>query len=304
MGKRFLFGFTMFFALVGVLALDHFAGFTWGVFTLCIGMSLGGLYELNRMFRMRGLPLDPALLAWTAVLALAYVQFVAEPPRMGAFGRLWGEGVPDYLTFAPQAARELTLVIPVLAAALYPLIGLTFRDVSNLGPRIANNLGVFLYLIFPIVLILWIRRVPDTGAWLLYFLLAASRLGDVGAYLMGRAVGRHKLIPHLSAGKTIEGAVFGLAFSAAGGLLLALWANWATGGALQPVLVQPWYGAILGLFVGTAAQGGDLVESAFKRAAGIKDSGHLVPTFGGIMDIMDNFMLTGPLLIVVLALWP
>jgi phosphatidate cytidylyltransferase len=86
-------------------------------------------------------------------------------------------------------------------------------------------------------------------------------------------------------------------------LLITIWGNWATDGALQPLLVQPWYGAVLGLFVGIAAQAGDLVESAFKRAAAIKDSGHLVPTFGGIMDIMDNFMLTGPLLIVVLALW-
>ncbi len=302
MGKRFLFGFSMFFALVGVLALDHFAGFTWGFFLLCVGMTLGGLRELARMFRLRGLPLDARLLAWTAVLSLVYVQLIAEPPRIGALAELWN-GDPDYLFEMPPGARELTLAIPLLVAVLYPLIGLNARDVSNLGPRITNNLGVFLYLVYPIVLIMWIRIVPDTGAWLIYFLLAASRLGDVGAYLMGRAFGRHKLIPHLSAGKTVEGAVFGLAFSAAGGLLLTLWANWATGGGLQPLIVHPWHGAVLGLFVGIAAQAGDLVESAFKRAAGIKDSGNLVPSFGGIMDIMDNFMLTGPLLIVVLALW-
>lgn len=304
MGKRFLFGFSMFFALVGVLALDHFAGITWGFFVLCVGMTLGGLHELARMFRFRGLPLDAGLLAFTAVVMLCYVQLVAEPPRFGAFDELWAGGQADTIVHMPGQAAHFMLLIPLLVAVMYPLIGITSKDVSNLAPRITNNLGIFLYLVFPIALILWIRRVPNTGEWLLYFLLAASRLGDVGAYLMGKALGRHKLIPHLSAGKTIEGAVFGLIFSAAGGLGIAYWGDWATGGMLKPLLVQPWYGAVLGLFVGIAAQAGDLVESGFKRAAGIKDSGQLVPAFGGVMDIMDNFMLTGPLLIVVLALWP
>lgn len=56
--------------------------------------------------------------------------------------------------------------------------------------------------------------------------------------------------------------------------------------------------------MGVAAQSGDLVKSALKRAAGVKDSGQLVPAFGGVLDIIDNFMLTGPLLIILLSLWP
>jgi CDP-diglyceride synthetase len=302
MGKRFFFGFSMFFALVGLLGLDHFLGITWGFFVLCLLMTLGGVYEMGRMFRGRGLPLDTGLLYVSVVVVMCYVQLLAEPPRIGAFERIW-DGSPSYLFFAPDNLRHFTLLLPLLAAVIYPLVGLTRKDVSNLSPRITNNLGLFLYLIFPIGVILWIRQVPTSGEWLIYFLLAASRLGDVGAYLMGSMVGRHKLIPHLSKGKTVEGAIFGLIFSAAGGMLVLMWANWATGDALKPVVVEWWYGAILGFFVGIAAQAGDLVESGFKRAAGIKDSGHLVPSFGGIMDIMDNFMLTGPLILVVLALW-
>jgi CDP-diglyceride synthetase len=302
MGKRFLFGFSMFFALIGLLALDHFLGVTWGFFALCLLMTLGGVYEMGRMFRGRGLPLDTGLLYVSVVVVLSYVQFLAEPPKLGAFERIW-DGSPSYLFFAPDNLRQFTLLLPLLAAVIYPLVGLTRKDVSNLSPRITNNLGLFLYLIFPIGVILWIRQVPTSGEWLIYFLLAASRLGDVGAYLMGSMLGRHKLIPHLSKGKTVEGAIFGLLFSAAGGMLVLMWANWATGDALKPVVVEWWYGAILGFFVGIAAQAGDLVESGFKRAAGIKDSGQLVPSFGGIMDIMDNFMLTGPLILVVLALW-
>jgi phosphatidate cytidylyltransferase len=304
MGKRFLFGFSMFFALIGVLALDHYLHFTWGFFAISVLMCLGGISELGRMFKSRGLPLDAGLLYVTSIVVLCYVQLVAEPPRIGAFAGLWDGGDADYLFWVPVSFRHLTLVLPLLAAVVFSLVGLVRTDVPNLSPRINNNLGLFLYVILPIGVILWIRRVPTSGEWLLYFLLAASRLGDVGAYLMGSMLGRHKLIPHLSKGKTVEGAIFGLLFSAAGGAVAFLWGNWVTHGAMKPVIVEWWYGAGLGFFVGIAAQAGDLVESGFKRAAGIKDSGHLVPSFGGVMDIMDNFMLTGPLLIVVLALWP
>ncbi len=303
MGKRFFFGFSMFFGLVGVLALDHLLGVTWGFYALAMVMTLGGIHELARMFRFRALPLDAPLLAFTAVLLLSYVQLIADPPRLGVLSELW-HGDFQHLFAVPDSWRSFMLLIPLLVAVLYPLIGLGNKDVSNISARITNNLGVFLYLIFPIAIILWLRRVPGTGEWLVYFLLAASRLGDVGAYLMGSAIGRHKLIPYLSAGKSVEGAVFGLIFSAAGGVGITLWGNWATGGALQPLVVHWWYGAVIGLFVGVAAQAGDLVESGFKRAAGIKDSGHLVPSFGGVMDIIDNFMLTGPLLLVLLAMWP
>lgn len=304
MGKRFFFGFSMFFALLGVLAADHLLGFTWGFFLLCCGMCLGGIHELGRMFKFRGLPLDIGLLALSALALLGYVQLLANPPSFGALSRMgWGGSYAHHFMLPPgmNGLRDLTLMAPLLAAVIFPLAGLTRKDVSNLSPRITNNLGVFLYVIFPIAVILWLRKVPGSGPWLLYFLLTASRLGDVGAYLLGKAFGRHKLIPHLSAGKTVEGAIAGLLFSAIGGMVVLLIAN-GGGPGLKPTLVHWWQGALLGGFVGIAAQSGDLVESGFKRAAGIKDSGNLVPSFGGVMDIMDNFMLTGPLILVVMAL--
>lgn len=300
MGKRFFFGFSMFFALVALLAADHLLGVTWGLWFFCTVMCLGGVSELGRLFKLRGLPLDTGLLALTTLALFGYIQLVAEPPKLGALALLW-RGMPDYgLRHLPAELRSLTLLAPLLVAVIYPLVGLTRKDVSNLSPRITNNLGVFLYLIFPIAVILWMRQVPGSGAWLLYFVLAASRFGDVGAYVLGRAFGRRKLIPHLSAGKTVEGALAGLLFSAIGGAVIVVWAD-NTGG-LSPVLTQWWHGALLGGLMGIAAQGGDLVESGFKRAAGVKDSGSLVPTFGGVMDLIDNFMLTGPLILVVLAL--
>ncbi|MCA8910112.1 MAG: hypothetical protein KDB82_00285, partial [Planctomycetes bacterium] len=176
MGKRFLFGFSMFFALIGVLALDHYAHVTWGFFAICLLMCLGGIYELGRMFKARGLPLDTGLLYVTTIVMMCYVQLVAEPPRIGAFASLW-KGDPDFYFWVPVSFRHLTLVLPLLVAVVYSLVGLVRTDVANLSPRINNNLGLFLYVILPIAVILWIRRVPTSGEWMIYFLLAASRLG-------------------------------------------------------------------------------------------------------------------------------
>ena len=112
MGKRFLFGFSMFFALIGVLALDHYAHVTWGFFAICLLMCLGGIYELGRMFKARGLPLDTGLLYVTTIVMMCYVQLVAEPPRIGAFASLW-KGDPDFYFWVPVSFRHLTLVLPL-----------------------------------------------------------------------------------------------------------------------------------------------------------------------------------------------
>lgn len=310
MGKRFFYGFSMFFALIGILYLDHLSGYvyrpsgeTLGFFAVCIGMVGWGVVELDRLLKGRGIPFDRNLLILTTLVVLGYIQFLGDAPTFGVLERLSRWQKAHHFIETPQAWRELTLLLPLPLTFFYCMFGLRFRDVPNISARILANLGAFLYLVFPIAIILWIRRVPVAGEWLLYFLLASSRLGDVGAYLMGKAFGRHKLIPYLSAGKTKEGAFFGLCFSALGGGGVVWWAH-EVGTALKPLFPEWWYGCVLGFFIGIAAQAGDLVESAFKRAADIKDSGQLVPSFGGVLDIMDNFMLTGPLLLTILALWP
>lgn len=302
MGTRFFYGFTMVFALVGILAVDHFAGETYGLFFLCAVVVSVGIIEMDRLLKFRGLPFDRNLLILLNLASLAYVQFVAAPPALGVLDLL-DSGQVRYFFHVPAQYRGLTLLLPLMALLVCCLVGLRARDVGQISARILNNVAVYVYLVFSVACILWLRRVPSAGAWLLYFLLAASRMGDVGAYLMGRAVGRHKLIPHLSPGKTIEGALFGLLFSAAAGAGIVYWAQEA-GTALRPLFSQWWYGGIVGAFTGVMAQSGDLVKSALKRAAGVKDSGNLVPAFGGVLDIIDNFMLTGPLLLVILALWP
>lgn len=134
------------------------------------------------------------------------------------------------------------------------------------------------------VALLWLWLDPAHGLrWLLYVLLLVW-VADTGAYFAGRALGRHKLAPRVSPGKTWEGA--------AGGLLLVLGLALCAG----PVLGRPGP-AFLGASLVVAAFSivGDLTESLFKRHAGLKDSGRLIPGHGGLLDRLDSIMAAAPL---------
>ena len=113
---------------------------------------------------------------------------------------------------------------------------------------------------------------------------------DIGAYFVGRAVGRRKLIPAVSPGKTVEGALGGVLFT-----VLVAWAYVAL--VLTPVAhldVRPMGLVLFGVAVSVAAQLGDLAESLLKREAGVKDSSHLIPGHGGVLDRMDSIFFVLP----------
>src|SRR5262249_21990695 len=109
---------------------------------------------------------------------------------------------------------------------------------------------------------------------------------DTGAYITGRLIGRHKLAPHISPGKTVEG-VFG------GILLSILWAFGCRYIISKDILVKDcWW---VGLSVGLVGPLGDLAESLLKRSVGVKDSGHLIPGHGGLLDRIDALLFTSPI---------
>jgi phosphatidate cytidylyltransferase len=123
-------------------------------------------------------------------------------------------------------------------------------------------------------------RGPQIVLWLVLLVIAA----DVGAYFAGRTVGRRKLAPRVSPGKTLEGAL--------GGLLLVALVAWvgAAHFGLPPAAV-----VVFGCAVGIFSIIGDLTESMFKRAAGLKDSGILLPGHGGLLDRIDSVTAAAPL---------
>ena len=131
-----------------------------------------------------------------------------------------------------------------------------------------------------------------SGALLLMLPLLVTWASDIGAYAVGRTMGKHKLIPLVSPGKTVEGAI--------GGLIASVLVAWAFGnGVLRPAAQlgfkwYPWGLILFGVVVSIAAQVGDLAESLLKREAGVKDSSRILPGHGGILDRLDSLFFVLP----------
>jgi phosphatidate cytidylyltransferase len=139
-----------------------------------------------------------------------------------------------------------------------------------------------------------LRLVWGIGA--LAALVIVVKMADTGAYTVGRLIGRHKMAPILSPGKTWEGLAGGLAFALAGSYTTFRWLipNLPT---TPPHCIQNnhWWGWIaFGLLVGIAGMSGDLAESLLKRDTGRKDSSTWMPGFGGVLDVLDSILLGGP----------
>lgn len=132
----------------------------------------------------------------------------------------------------------------------------------------------------------------EHSAWVLAAALLVTKSCDIGAYFTGRAIGKTKLIPWLSPGKTWEGLV--------GGVALAALVSLAT---LTPLAGLHWaYALLVGVLLALVGQAGDLLASMFKRDAQVKDSGQSVPGFGGVLDVIDSPLLAGPVAYWLLAM--
>ena len=129
----------------------------------------------------------------------------------------------------------------------------------------------------------------DGHYYLLYFIVI-TKFSDTGAYLVGSLIGRHKMIPRVSPGKTWEGFGGALAVSVLASLLFVYY----LGERMHGMNLK--HAVILGLLLGLAAVVGDLIESIFKREAGVKDSGKFFPGIGGILDLIDSLLFNAPIM--------
>ena len=144
------------------------------------------------------------------------------------------------------------------------------------GPR--WTVGGFVYALLPAISLLWIRERDARGVDLLLWVFIVTWATDIGAYFVGRAIGRTKHAPLISPGKTVEGLIGGVIAAA---LLGGAWVIYLD---LSRVLL------ILAPLFALAAQGGDLFESWIKRRVGVKDSGHWLPGHGGLLDRLDGLV--------------
>lgn len=141
------------------------------------------------------------------------------------------------------------------------------------------------------------------GAWVLMFFLAVTKASDIGAYLVGSAFGRHKLIPAVSPAKSVEGAMGAVALSVSVSLILSTVAPTLMGESPESAFLSTGQAVIFGIAVSLFAQMGDLFESVLKRDAQIKDSGRVIPSFGGILDLVDSPAITAPIAWLLLSQW-
>jgi phosphatidate cytidylyltransferase len=123
----------------------------------------------------------------------------------------------------------------------------------------------------------------------LYFILV-TKFSDSGAYAVGSLIGRHKMIPRISPGKTWEGFGGAIAVATATSVLFAQLA----GDRLRGMTLT--HAVILGAILSSTAVVGDLIESIFKREAGVKDSGKFFPGIGGVLDLLDSLLFNAPIM--------
>lgn len=145
-------------------------------------------------------------------------------------------------------------------------------------------------LLTPAVLSLWQLRDGEHGAVRLLYLFFLIFVADTGAYFSGRRYGKRKLAPTVSPGKTLEGLLGALACCAVWALTAGLWVFKPAGWDVLLLL-------LLSLLVAAVSVVGDLTESMFKRLAGVKDSGRLLPGHGGVLDRIDSLVAAAPLMV-------
>lgn len=235
-----------------------------------------------------------SLLAARELAAMIFAKNIVASRRVLSAAALLGLGVA---AFVPEEFRGVPSVAIAHTAGLLVLVGsLAFyarrRTVQGVLAGAGGALLSYVYLGLMMGFLIVLRR--EHSAWTLLWILATVKSCDIGAYFTGKSIGRHKLIPWLSPGKTWEGLAGGVTFSALVGLVGYLLLRRA--GIYDDMLVAE--AALAGLAFGLVGQIGDLIASLYKRDAGIKDSSRSLPGFGGIMDVIDS-----PLLVAPLAYW-
>jgi len=296
MKTRILFGAIMIAVVAGVLWLDwrHEVASTatppWEswmarlpiglpVAIVLLAVSVPAVLEVRRLAAACGIRiLRGTSLLGAAALVLLPIYWQSDAIAASAQGLLACMTLIVLLAFAEQ---------------------MVFRGTKAALPTIAATLLTVLYLGVGGAMILDIRITHGAPTLLLF--LAAVKFTDVGAYFTGSLIGRHKMVPKISPGKTWEGLVGGLILGA-GAAVLVVWALNRHLPGEQMLRLTYGQAAVFGAMIGILGQFADLCESLLKRSAGVKDSGAAVPQFGGVLDIIDSPLLAAPVAWIILAM--
>jgi len=231
---------------------------------------------------------------WGVLAVFEFYRLVAasKVPPLTYFGLIWTLlfilSRNSNLLSILKPHFDLNLLTPLLLAStvVLPLIWLLIQAYKGkVFTRWAWTIAGILYVGWLLSHLLALRGLDDGRNWV-FFALFITIASDTAAFFTGRALGRHKLAPRISPGKTREGAIGGIL----GAIIVSLFFILPTPLSLH----FNWGQAILlGLLVSIFGQLGDLVESLFKRNMGVKDSGRLIPGHGGVLDRIDSVVFAG-----------
>lgn len=202
---------------------------------------------------------------------------------------------PFYITeyfFAGEEPPSFAPTLLALAVVVFCVRVLFERDNTNRIESLIATIVGLLYVPFMLhflVRLMLIYAEPSVGLVACLWVVAVSKFCDVGALLTGLAIGKHKMAPNISPKKTWEGAVGGVLSSAGVGALIA----WLAADYV-PETLTPGIAALIGAPIALVTIVSDLIESAMKRRADIKDSGKMIPGIGGAFDLTDSLILTAP----------
>lgn len=261
--------------LIPVVVAAVWWGSAWLVAGLAGVVAVLALLEFFALAERLGFQ---AYRVWTCVAALGIFSqqwYAAELASNSNPGDLLAQAQ------SPQLSLELVLfgfLLGVAAIALW-----SRRPLAELLPSFSVSSAGLVAVALPLSAVVRLDGVDMIGRQLLLFILVVVWVGDTAAYLVGRGFGRLKMSPQLSPQKTWEGAAANLLGALLVGVLFDYWLNIS----LTHLLVMAAIGSIAG-------QAGDLLESAYKRSAGVKDSGTILPGHGGMLDRIDALLLAAP----------
>lgn len=251
------------------------SGFSLLLIVLLLGVA--GLWEMYGLAARTGLPCFRWSGVWAGIVLLG-----------GTFALM-----SEIFFEPPDIERAGDFASGVLAVFILWLLCRQFVSKSNtkaIGAIAATVLG-FLYVPWLLNFIQKIYFFPGVqGQHYVLFFILVTKFSDLGAYVTGSLIGRHKMIPRISPGKTWEGFAGAIVISTGVSVGYALLAGDRLAG------MTLFHAVILGVLLSGSAVVGDLIESIFKREAGVKDSGRLFPGIGGILDLLDSLLFNAPIM--------
>jgi phosphatidate cytidylyltransferase len=267
---------TLWALIFGALWLDSSY-----LFYILIGvLGMLGYWEYLQMLGHRGKPFA-VLRLWSLLVAATYLLTCFY--HFERFGRS-GFGAVESVAIFLSVAGAFTVLLP------FKIDGRrTVEQISETSFGFVYVMVLFTFLAHLIYLPHEAAPGRPAGGFYLLFVLVVTKFTDMGAYITGTLIGKHKMIPHISPGKTWQGFGGAIVFAVLGGLAIF----YMFPGDLK--ILTPTHVVVLGVVLALAAVVGDLAESVLKRSLDVKDSGHVLPGIGGALDLIDSLLFTAPI---------